>query len=134
MRLLLLLSPALLLTACASLPGLPGGQSEPPALFTTHINEEGSKRFVFESAPLERRPGLSRSDDEGQLQRPRKSLLETREALQEDRIAGWLTDKQYCREGFIVLSRTSWKVRGECNETATDADRRAFPNRIGGNE
>jgi hypothetical protein len=40
----------------------------------------------------------------------------------------WPTRK-YCREGYIVLSQTSWKIRGECNETATRADRDAFPNK-----
>ncbi|MFM5598615.1 hypothetical protein [Aeromonas veronii] len=115
---LLLIVP--LLSACSSLPGQKYDGPEP--LFLTHINEEGSKRFTFEAAPNETLPrGLSAA----QSQR----LLEQREALQENLLTETLAAKQYCRQGYIVLSQTSWKVRGECNETATDADRRAFPNK-----
>lgn len=115
---LLLIVP--LLSACSSLPGQQYDGPEP--LFLTHISEEGSKRFTFEAAPNETLPrGLSAA----QSQR----LMKQREAQQEDLLADTLATKQYCREGYIVLSQSSWKVRGECNETATDADRRAFPNR-----
>ncbi|MGN5114244.1 hypothetical protein [Aeromonas jandaei] len=115
---LLLLFP--LLSACSNLPGQKYDGPEP--LFLTHINEEGSKRFTFEAAPNDTLPrGLSAA----QSQR----LLEQREALQENLLTQTLASKKYCREGYIVLSQTSWKVRGECNETATAADRSAFPNR-----
>ncbi|MFQ2195822.1 hypothetical protein [Aeromonas jandaei] len=115
---LLLLFP--LLSACSSLPGQKYDGPEP--LFLTHINEEGSKRFTFEAAPNDTLPrGLSAA----QSQR----LLEQREALQENLLTETLATKQYCRQGYIVLSQTSWKVRGECNETATTADRSAFPNK-----
>ena len=115
---LLLLFP--LLSACSSLPGQKYGGPEP--LFLTHINEEGSKRFTFEAAPNDTLPrGLSAA----QSQR----LLEQREALQENLLTQTLASKKYCREGYIVLSQTSWKVRGECNETATAADRSTFPNK-----
>ncbi|MEM0550583.1 MULTISPECIES: hypothetical protein [Aeromonas] len=115
---LLLLFP--LLSACSSLPGQKYDGPEP--LFLTHINEEGSKRFTFEAAPNDTLPrGLSAA----QSQR----LLEQREALQENLLTQTLASKKYCREGYIVLSQTSWKVRGECNETATTADRSTFPNK-----
>ncbi|QXC37873.1 hypothetical protein V3429_16840 [Aeromonas jandaei] len=115
---LLLLFP--LLSACSSLPGQKYDGPEP--LFLTHINEEGSKRFTFEAAPNDTLPrGLSAA----QSQR----LLELREALQENLLTQTLASKKYCREGYIVLSQTSWKVRGECNETATAADRSTFPNK-----
>ncbi|MBW3806393.1 hypothetical protein GL273_11290 [Aeromonas jandaei] len=115
---LLLLFP--LLSACSSLPGQKYDGPEP--LFLTHINEEGSKRFTFEAAPNDTLPrGLSAA----QSQR----LLEQREALQENLLTQTLASKKYCREGYIVLSQTSWKVRGECNETATAADRSTFPNK-----
>ncbi|MGL5993880.1 hypothetical protein [Aeromonas sobria] len=115
---LLLLFP--LLNGCSSLPGQAYDGPEP--LFLTHINEEGSKRFTFEAAPNDTLPrGLSAV----QSQR----LLEQREALQENLLTETLASKQYCREGYIVLSQSSWKVRGECNETAIDADRHTFPNK-----
>lgn len=114
---LLLLFP--LLHGCSSLPGQ--AYDGPAPLFVTHINEEGSKRFTFEAAPNETLPrGLSAD----QSQR----LLKQREVLQENLLTKTLASKQYCREGYIVLSQSSWKVRGECNETAIDADRHTFPN------
>ena len=39
------------ITACSGLPGT--AQGGPAPLFHTHINEEGSKRFTFEAAPLD---------------------------------------------------------------------------------
>lgn len=114
---LLMLLPAL--TACS---GLPGSAPEGPTpLFLTHINEEGSKRFTFEAAPLDVLPS--------RLQEGGKDLLERREALQDQQLTETLAARNYCRTGYIVLSQTSWKIRGECNETATQADRDAFPNK-----
>ncbi|MGL5814120.1 MAG: hypothetical protein ACRCYW_12460 [Aeromonas sp.] len=121
-----LLLPAL--TACA---GLPGSTPDGPApLFRTHINEEGSKRFTFEAAPLDVLPSRLEDDDGGRLSRNQRSLLERREALQDEQLTQTLAERKYCRSGYIVLSQTSWKIRGECNETATQADRNAFPNRV----
>lgn len=115
---LLLLFP--LLSACSGLPGQ--GYDGPEPLFLTHISEEGSKRFTFEAAPNDTLPrGLSAA----QHQR----LLEQREELQQDLLTETLARKQYCRDGYIVLSQNSWRLRGECNETATEADRGSFPNR-----
>lgn len=116
---LMLLLPAL--TACS---GLSESVADGPApLFLTHINEEGSKRFTFEAAPLDVLPSRLQDDANGG-----KGLLERREALQDEQLTQTLASRKYCRTGYIVLSQTSWKVRGECNETATQADRDAFPN------
>ncbi|MGY3903377.1 hypothetical protein ACW5XF_13000 [Aeromonas lusitana] len=121
---MLLLPP---LTACS---GLPGSAPDGPApLFRTHINEEGSKRFTFEAAPLDVLPSRLQGDDDSRLSRNNRSLLERREALQDEQLTQTLAEQKYCRSGYIVLSQTSWKIRGECNETATQADRSAFPNR-----
>lgn len=42
---------------------------------------------------------------------------------------------KYCREGFWVMQVDAYSpvvsLRGECNESATDADRKAFPDTIG---
>ena len=121
---LLLIVP--LLSACSSLPGQKYDGPEP--LFLTHINEEGSKRSTFEAAPLDALPGRLQEDDDSRLTRRSKSLLERREALQDDQLTQMLATNKYCRSGYIVLSQTSWKIRGECNETASQADRDAFPN------
>jgi hypothetical protein len=114
------------ITACSGLPGLqPDG---PAPLFRTHINEEGSKRFTFEAAPLDTLPTRQQENDGSRISRS-KSLLERRDALQDAQLTQTLAEQKYCRDGYIVLSQTSWKIRGECNETANQADRDAFPNK-----
>lgn len=114
------------LTACSGMPGsIPDG---PAPLFRTHINEEGSKRFTFEAAPLEVLPSKLQDDDDSRLSGSNKSLLERRNALQDQQLTQTLAARKYCNSGYIVLSQTSWKIRGECNETATQADRLSFPN------
>jgi hypothetical protein len=114
------------ITACSGLPGLqPDG---PAPLFRTHINEEGSKRFTFEAAPLDTLPTRQQVNDGSRISRS-KSLLERRDALQDAQLTQTLAEQKYCRDGYIVLSQTSWKIRGECNETANQADRDAFPNK-----
>ena len=56
---LVLLLPAI--TACSGMPGTtPDG---PTPLFHTNINEEGSKRFTFEAAPLDVLPSRLQEDD-----------------------------------------------------------------------
>jgi hypothetical protein len=128
-RLLSAVAFTLLLPAITACSGLPGRKPDgPPPLFRTHINEEGSKRFTFEAAPLDTLPTRLQDDDGSRLSRS-KSLLERREALQDAQLTQALAERKYCREGYIVLSQTSWKIRGECNETATRADRDAFPNK-----
>ncbi|MGE6106462.1 hypothetical protein [Aeromonas sobria] len=120
----LLLAMVPVLTGCGFTPP----SDQPAPLFSTHINEEGSKRFLFEAAPLETLPTRLQDEDGGKLQR-QKSLLERRTALQDAQLQHTLEQRGYCHQGFIVLSQTSWRIRGECNETASDADRQAFPNR-----
>ena len=57
MRLLSAVAFMLLLPAISACSGLPGRQPDGPApLFRTQINEEGSKRFTFEAAPLDTLP------------------------------------------------------------------------------
>lgn len=113
------------LVAC----GFTQPSDQPPPLFSTHINEEGSKRFLFEAAPLETLPTRLQDDDGSKLQR-QQSLLERRTALQDAQLQQTLEERGYCHQGFIVLSQTSWRIRGECNETANEGDRQAFPNRV----
>lgn len=129
MRLFSAVALVLLLPAITACSGMPGTTPDGPApLFHTNINEEGSKRFTFEAAPLDVLPNRLQEDD-SRLSRNSKSLLERREALQDEQLTETLAARNYCRTGYIVLSQTSWKIRGECNETATQADRDAFPNK-----
>ena len=49
-------------------------------------------------------------------------------------LANKLKENRFCRNGYIELDRYhlyngSIKIRGECEEGATTADRKAFPNR-----
>ncbi|MBR7629869.1 MAG: hypothetical protein ACRC7D_06645 [Aeromonas popoffii] len=129
MRLLSAVAFMLLLPVITACSGLPGLQPDGPApLFRTHINEEGSKRFTFEAAPLDTLPTRLQENDGSRISRS-KSLLERRDALQDAQLTQTLAEQKYCRDGYIVLSQTSWKIRGECNETANQADRDAFPNK-----
>ncbi|MGY3959124.1 hypothetical protein [Aeromonas popoffii] len=129
MRLLSAVAFMLLLPVITACSGLPGLQPDGPApLFRTHINEEGSKRFTFEAAPLDTLPTRLQENDGSRISRS-KSLLERRDALQDAQLTQTLAEQKYCRDGYIVLSQTSWKIRGECNETAHQADRDAFPNK-----
>ena len=124
MRLFSAVALVLLLPAITACSGMPGTTPDGPApLFHTNINEEGSKRFTFEAAPLEMLPSRLQDANDNS-----KALLERREALQDEQLTQALASRKYCRTGYIVLSQTSWKVRGECNETATQADRSTFPN------
>jgi hypothetical protein len=49
----------------------------------------------------------------------------------ESRLAETLADNNYCRAGFFELersiSKTIFAIKGECNESATGADRDNFP-------
>lgn len=129
MRLLSAVAFMLLLPAISACSGLPGRQPDGPApLFRTQINEEGSKRFTFEAAPFDTLPTRLEENDGNRLSRS-KSLLERREALQDAQLTQTLDERKYCHNGYIILSQTSWKIRGECNETASQADRDAFPNK-----
>ena len=113
-------------------PPAPDCRGQP--LFHTHISDDGSKRFTFEAAPLDVLPTRLQEGDDNRLSRRDKSLLERREALQDEQLTQMLATRKYCRSGYIVLSQTSWKIRGECNESATQADRDAFPNKAGWQE
>lgn len=115
-------------------PDCRGGTRWPGPLFHTHISDDGSKRFTFEAAPLDVLPTRLQEGDDNRLSRRDKSLLERREALQDEQLTQMLATRKYCRSGYIVLSQTSWKIRGECNESASQADRDAFPNQAGWQE
>ncbi|MFM5784231.1 hypothetical protein ACET8B_16065 [Aeromonas caviae] len=135
MRLLSAVALTLLLPALTACSGLPGAAPDGPApLFHTHISDDGSKRFTFEAAPLDVLPTRLQEGDDNRLSRRDKSLLERREALQDEQLTQMLATRKYCRSGYIVLSQTSWKTRGECNESASQADRDAFPNQAGWQE
>ncbi|MDX2464528.1 MAG: hypothetical protein QNK31_08475 [Porticoccus sp.] len=51
-----------------------------------------------------------------------------------DSAAAKLEETGFCREGYVELdsefSRGKSRLRGECKETASDADRRDFPDQV----
>lgn len=118
MKRLLLFSP-LLLAACAGTGPLPA------TYFNTYIAPDNSKRFVIAQANSGPAPSMRadneqrqrRQDDEGD-----KPLTQALDAL--------LKKNGYCRTGYMIISR-DWvegkpQLSGECNESATAADRQHF--------
>ncbi len=69
-------------------------------------------------------PKKQRSDKKEKRQDRMNSELERR-------LAEKLADNNYCRKGFFELERslnkTIFTIRGECNDSATAADRQNFP-------
>lgn len=59
---------------------------------------------------------------------------ETLNTLLDDHLAAVMEEKQFCREGYMVLFREAqgWplKLRGECRESASDEDRQRFPDTL----
>ncbi|BFM18566.1 lipoprotein [Maricurvus nonylphenolicus] len=132
---ILLLGAVAGITACSG----PGQKRPAPALsqdFSTHITQDGSKMFVFTlsmqrperqggksgmrpPARGERKGGGGRKDRSDELEKMTTALLDQK-----------LETSGYCREGYMVLERFAEqgksRIRGECKETATDADREHF--------
>jgi len=127
---------------CSSAPGHAGNDLDRD--FLTRIYADGSKQFELtlslpgmeEGGPLampvqagdeRRRGGPERGVGETALVDNSRALSK----LLDQQTAELLARNQYCRSGYIVLWREifGWplKVRGECNETATAADRESFP-------
>lgn len=138
---LLLCSLTVFLTACAN-----GPDREPPPMehkLHTSIYDNGSKLFVFQmlrgAGPDGTRegagprgggnggppPGGGRGGKPGKGPDPDKMLKQAHEAL-----ALTLAETGYCREGYMTLEektdRGQLAIRGECTETATEADREEF--------
>lgn len=138
----------LFLGACSTQPK----GAEVSERLVTHISEDGSKRFHYVMT-LQRKKGASgrggfkgggkgqggkgmggrasksggksRTDMIAQMQEKMKTRgIESMEAK--------LDEAEFCRDGYMILSEQFTMARltvsGECKESATDADRKNFPN------
>ncbi|WP_096086088.1 hypothetical protein [Agaribacterium haliotis] len=114
------------LAACASSPK--PAYSE----FLTRMSDSGLKHFELRFMP---EPKAKNKKQAGRGQRPssgnpKKAYRKAREQMlkEADR---QIAQNHYCREGFWVMSFESsgraHRLRGECNELASAADREQFP-------
>lgn len=110
--------------------------------FLTKITSSNLKHFEIK---LLRSDGRIGSGAEGLIPPPnreRTAARSNRQLSQTDKIElilaaqleNKIADTQYCTEGYWILDTYSYGeepyIRGECNDTATDQDRRKFPNTV----
>ena len=107
-------------------------------LFQTRITSTGLKHFQLAMILPARqqtifiRPGSQQSDASRRNESEGKARAAERilqHALEEK-----ISESAFCREGYWLLDHDyhgfkSW-LRGECNETATEADRKNFPDTL----
>lgn len=99
------------------------------------IHADGTKFFVFQRDYLrpEREPGFQPEGMRVPGQR-QDSGIRMGEFEVEERLTVIMQTTGYCRNGFFELYREqtfqSFSVRGECRESATDADREQFQQAI----
>jgi hypothetical protein len=139
-RLSIILLTLLLVTGCVA-----NSNKRPKEIITesfiTDIKEDGTKLFIYVAnfrAPKISRPkqapGQGRN---GQQQQPVQSMSSIRSdiALRQEEIAfealeRKLSINKYCRAGYFVLGNYnqfgSIEIRAECQDSATDVDRRLF--------
>lgn len=118
----LLLIGAVSLNACQS-------QPSQDFKFGTRITDDGYKQFqlVYPRTTHELRlPGSGQARHQDKRQLSQRQVLSALEQI--------LQDKGYCRKGYMLLGRyageTINRVRGECREKASSADRDAHPDTI----
>lgn len=126
----------LLLSGCVS------GPPEPPVhtdVFATQIKDNDAKIFGFSMLT-----GPARDAASGGGQRPPRGDTGRKPSsgadnyaqkmtLLHNRVEQKLADTGYCRQGYIEIDTYETNKRihlmGECNESATTADREQFPNK-----
>ena len=122
-RLVVLLVLATLLTACAS-----ANKKRPKQIFNesflTDIKEDGTKLFIY-VANFFGDPGRG-SRRTGRL----SSIADVQEEITLEGLELKLRTTRYCRHGYLLLSNYnqfgSVEIRGECQEGATESDRKLF--------
>ncbi len=134
----------IIITSLAVLAGCSNQRPDRPppnALFITDITADGSKMFEYQllgrsdqgkqGGGQGRRPppdGGQRGDSSRQGKGGGND--DRREAMLDRSLEEKLAETGYCREGYLVLERStlrgSMTLRGECKEAATDADRESF--------
>jgi len=114
--------------------------------FVTDIKEDGSKRFSFSLTASSFQQngdgkmgqgGHGRGDHSGQGmgrhgagRSGRGSMGGQNKEMIYEKLESKLSETGYCRDGYIELdfyrSRGQSQIKGECNEDATDLDRKTF--------
>lgn len=119
----------IVLTALVTI--LCGCQNSPPqsVRFDTLITDDDVKRFQLTFEQPARVLQLPRRGD-GNQQQPRAPSEEYMRAT----LQRILEDNNYCRQGHLVFGRsagqTSYRLRGECRDPASAADRQRFADTI----
>ncbi|VUD41091.1 hypothetical protein TDB9533_00416 [Thalassocella blandensis] len=120
------------LSGCASQESLIENTS-----FNTKITDSGLKHFEIYLA--KRPPELSSAKEKIDLPKngrpPIRPKRGSRSPKQLNKITEiYIETTQYCRTGYWIMEMDTYRpvprVRGECNEAATDEDRKKFPNSI----
>jgi hypothetical protein len=118
---------SVLISSCASGPKTPKGKT---FQFNTRISDSNLKHFelqyvsqIPESAPQAKKRPNAPTPPPKKL---KKQMLKHAQKV--------VNDKQYCRQGFWILSfdidLRGPVLRGECNDLANRQDREAFPSTI----
>lgn len=129
----------ILLTACATGPSR--SKSITNESFLTDIKENNAKLFVyianFKSRPITINRQAQGTRATGSAQQPSMSNLRSEQALEQEEQAiealeYKLQTSGYCRQGYFILGNYnqfgSVEIRGECQESATEADKQLFGN------
>lgn len=97
--------------------------------FDTRITDDGYKLFQLmypQPEPVLRLPSKDQARRESRPNVSEKRMLAVLEQTMED--------NGYCRDGYVLLGRyagkTSNRIRGECRDKATLADRQLYPDTI----
>lgn len=135
-KIVVLLLPLFML-ACA---GPQKKQPEIEEIFMTDIKENGIKFFSYSVAmnsPQKRVDGrgVGRRGGKGSGGSASDSTMNRKKERIHEKLKSKLVETGYCREGYIeidsYLGGSQYQIRGECEEGATDSDRKIFVNQEG---
>lgn len=136
-RIFILATALILSVSCAS--GPKRAKSITNESFLTDIKDNGAKLFIYIANFKGQAPTVLRGGNHpnGANQQPRRSMSQLRSELaleQEEQAIEALEYKLqtsgYCRQGYFILGNYnqfgSVEIRGECQESATETDKRLF--------
>jgi hypothetical protein len=132
LRLIIAIGIGSLLIACGQ---LPSARDVPPdANFSANILDNGTKLFTFSTRlPHQQRDedNIVRRGEQRSEERPRAYV--DRSQSNKKALQAMLLENAYCRDGYVILEmfedRTDYVIRGECRDTANDADRERYSHR-----
>jgi len=114
----------LLCTACANKP-------PPGSVLHTRITEDGLKLFELMLPRAANTAEHAAAPRQGQRRPPESGFSERRVLALLEAV---MEESRYCRAGYVLLGRyageTTGRVRGECKDRATEADRQKYPDSI----